>query len=65
MVTGGLIATRKDGQAIVTVWTGSRDVLNQKHRIRRQGNIVFSFATDTTAILPTTLLLIVWTTTSF
>jgi hypothetical protein len=31
MATGGLIATQRDGQAMIMVWSGSLNVLNLKH----------------------------------
>src|ERR1700724_1261869 len=42
-VTGGLIATQKDGQVMITVWIGLSDVLILKHATKQLGNIVFSF----------------------
>jgi len=52
MATGDSIATQKDGQAMNTVWISSLDVLNLKRTTKQWGNIVFSYAMDTTATLP-------------
>ena len=62
MATGDSIATQKDGQAMNTVWIGSLDVLNLKRATKQRGNIVFSYAMDTTATLPLNSLRIAWTT---